>query len=218
MKRVAIAALALLVLGATAAPSLAQSDKGADLGFIGISASNTEHVRYLDITPSVPFTYYIWAKVDFAQAAVGDATQNATNGIKAWQGFMNVPASLFVLSATLNPGGLNFPAGANDFSVGTGGNLNASGAQGVVLAEISALATIAESDAVISLTESLQPTYTGGPLWQEFLSINGCTNVLTGDAFACFRLFDNVGDMILNNTGVATEETSFGALKADYDE
>lgn len=218
MKRVAIAALALLVLGATAAPGLAQSNLGSDLGFIAPSASNTEHDRYVDVAPSIPFTFYIWCKIDFTQ--IGESTQNSTNGIGAWEGYLNVPATVLVLSSVLNPAGaLNFPGGPNDYSVGTGSLLSASSATGVALVDVSALVLAAVSDVTIDMGPALQPTFETAtkPMWQEWLAINGCTNTVTGDPFKCFRFFDNVGDLVLNPVAtVPVDETSFGTIKAGY--
>ncbi len=215
MKRVAIAALVLLALGATAAPTLAQSGEGAPLGFIGVSASNTMHDRYVDVQPSIPFTFYVWAKVDFGQ--IGQPTQNTSNGLKGWEAQVSIPAEMFVLSTTLEPtNALNFGDVPGEFIIGTGALVRAD--TGVALATIQALVTSAVTDLTLSLSgtspSSVDPA---APMWLEWLDVNGCT-LPGGGPTNCKRPFDNVGDMKINWTGVPVQQTSFGTLKAGYDQ
>lgn len=215
MKRVAIVALALLMMGATAAPALAQSNVGSPLGFVGVSGSNTSHVKHISVTASVPFNFYIWSKVDFGH--IGQPAQNSSNGLKGWELSISIPSSLFLLGAAqLNP-----PAALNvgsfpNFNVGTGSNLNASASTGVALATFQALATVPVTNIEITLggaaVSSIQPAK---PLWLEWLTTNGCTNPVTSAPTNCLRYFANAGKLVINGP-VANDETSVGTLKSNY--
>lgn len=215
MKRIAIATLALLIAGALAVPAQAQTTSfGTAFGSLYLSAATDQQVDYLqNITPGVQFEFYLVAEIDFS--AIGEPGQNATNGIKAYEARVTVPASMFVLNQAADPAEVDIGTKAPpvfDYVVGTGQNVLASSTPRA-LVTFTGLFTAETGGTVLAEVGTVANPSTDNPNWVEWLAINECSTP-TGPT-GCIREFTDFGNLRLS-TGVDTDQDSWGGMKAQF--
>ena len=220
MKRIATAALSLLLMGALAGPAMAQSDVGDPFGDIYLSGAPNSYMPIMDanqIQLFQSFEFYLVADIDFAD--IGDASQNFSNGITAWEGSFTAPSQLIITNAALTPSNAqDFGNSNTDFIVGVGINGIIADSTPLPLVTFNALvsAAIPAPGFEMVIGEASIPTIPGTPVWQEILNVNGCTNRVTGAAEKCLYPFATIGSLTIS-TDVATEDASWGTLKSGYD-
>lgn len=218
MKRIATVALSLLVLGAMASPVMAQSDVAEPLGSLYLSPINDQYQSTMQLVPLFAAqTMYLVADVDFGD--IGAAEQNASNGIRAWEGSITVPASMIITNRTYTPTtALNFGLVPNDYIVGTGVLLAASSMPRPLLTIdfiLSAAIPAPGFEMVLGPPLSSPQTVPGQAVWQEALTLNGCTNRVTNAPEKCFFPFAFLGSLTIS-TGVSNHESTWGGLKQVY--
>lgn len=219
MKRFAIAALSLFILGATAGSALAQFDRSdvydTPMGSIYVSPFPDTYVEYFQNFPLFTQTnVYVVADIDFGD--IGQASQNLSNGIKAWEGSVTVPPQVNLLAAPYE-GELSLGNSLNDFIIAVGLPIITASSTPRPLVTLQMFATTDTLPTFnMELGAASQTTFDNVSIWQEYLTLNGCQNVQTNLPFPCFFVWDFAGSMLISNE-VAVEEESFGGLKASFD-
>jgi hypothetical protein len=237
MKRVAIAALALLVLGGTAASSMAQTF-GQELGSLYLSRSQTEYQPNLGgagvngapdedpIASFQNFSFYIVTEIDYADIGLGN--QNGAAGLQAWEAAIDLgeAVGLTVLSRTMFPGGAGDLGNGNDNWVVFLGSQVTALSTPFVLVEYSGGFFGGEppSDILVPIGSSSPSSFNPPvPGWNEGVALGECT--LNGNPIKCLRPYAFTGRMTINCVtqcldvnNVSTETPSWGAIKANYGE
>jgi hypothetical protein len=219
MKRFAIAALSLFILGAAASSALAQTERSdvydTPLGSIYVSQFPDSYYPYYQLFPLFsPQNVYIVADIDFGQ--IGGASQNLTNGIRAWEGGLTVPPGITILSATVTQQAINLGQGNADYIVGVGPAIITADSTPRPLVTLSLFAQAAVPPFTMEITPASTATFDGLSIWFEELSLNGCQNIQSGLPTPCFFLWETIGSMVLS-TQIAVEEESWGGLKTRFD-
>jgi hypothetical protein len=217
MKIIAMAAVSLFVLGAMATPSIAQSDVGEPLGTVYLSPSADSYVPVFQLIPKFALTtIYLVAEIDFTD--IGAPDQNLSNGIRGYELSITLPPAFSITSVVTNPAGLLNVASPPDFLIGVGGVLTANNSP-IRLLTISVFVTgdVPAPGFVMEIgpVQNAPQTVSGQAIWQEFLSVNGCTNRATGAPERCFFPWASTGNLRVS-TEVATEASSWGELKKGY--
>lgn len=217
MKRIATVALALLVTGAIARPVMAQSDVGAPLGSLYLSASNNSYEPIMqNLVVSQIYTIYLVADIDFAD--IGRPEQNASNGMTAWEASITAPPSMFILSRDRTPPeSLRIGADDNDFIVALGSTLAASTFPRplVTISFLLGGPVPAPGFEMVVAPARAAQTVPGEAVWLEAQTANGCTNTLSGAPEACIFPFAFLGNLTVS-TDISAEESSWGELKKGY--
>lgn len=218
MKRIAMVALSLLVMGAMASPVMAQSDVGAPLGSLYLSPLEDAYQSYVQSIPLfVAQTIYLVADVDFGD--IGAPEQNATNGIRAWEASITQPAQMIITARTLTPPtALNFGLVPNDYIIGVGTTLTASTMPRPLLRIdyiVSGAIPAPGFEMEVGPPLSSPQTVPGLAIWQENLTLNGCTGRVSGAPEKCFFPFANLGNLTVS-TEISADDSSWGELKKGY--
>lgn len=220
MKRFAIAALSLLILGTMVTPVLAQLDQvnfyQTPMGSIYVSKEPDSYVPHWQLY--LPFTVgqkvYVVADVDFAD--IGAASQNLSNGIRAWEGGVTLPPAVNVISHIV-VGGIDLGSGPGDYIVGMGNPVLASSTP-LPLVTYEFFATSPIETFEMQITESSAPSFPvlNSSIWLEQLTLNGCQNTVSLLPTQCFFVWEFMGSMMISS-GITTESESWGGLKTRFD-
>ena len=205
---------ALLVLVVASAPAFAQEDSqsvGQPLGAIYVSADSSGYVPSLTVPAGGSVTAYLIADIDYTD--IGVPSENEFNGLFAWEGTLQVPPDILLAETQLSPVGraINF-AQSPDFIVGTGEILLAENSP-ALLATFTLFSLAEVQEALVTLGPIPDPTIPGTPIWAEGDAVGNECFTVNGPT-GCVRAFATAGGLVLNESPVDTEETSFGALKA----
>jgi len=220
MKRIAIAALALIAVSVMALPATAQVNLADErLGSLYVSGAEDRQVTTIDgnvVAVNIPFDVFVVADIDFADIGAGD--QNLTNGISAWEGAFTVPAPLLVISEVFFPAGaLNFGSvsgSVREYIIGTGSTLTVGGPTKLI--QWSVLLSGApglEFDDTITVAPVAAPSTPGEVVWVEDAPLNGCE--VNGNPAGCIFRFESLGDLRVT-TAISGDDSSFGALKSRF--
>lgn len=214
MKRFAIAVLAVFIAAAVAMPAQAQDNQlyPDRVGSLYLSAEEGSYVSSLT-TGGANFTVYLVADIDFAD--VGDAGQNLSNGIGAWEAAVTLPDNpgLFLLTTiytqAVDVG--NKDTNVKNFIVGTGTTLSVG--QPTTLVTFNLLETTPLGPTAMTLGPATPASYAGEVVWREAAALNGCD--LNGADEKCIFRFAFLGSLSLNG-GVDNDADSFGSMKARF--
>jgi hypothetical protein len=111
MKRVAIAALVMLVVGMTALPVVAQTTIGQPLGWIYISANNTTYDPDIQIAPFTPISIYLMLNIDYGY--INQAGLNSSVGPFSYEAAVVIPPVFTVTAALIRNKSLNLGSDRN---------------------------------------------------------------------------------------------------------
>lgn len=220
MKRFAIAALSLFILGATAGSALAQFDRtdvyDTPMGSIYISPFPDSYYPYFQSFPTFSAqNVYIVADIDFGD--IGAASQNLLNGVRAWEGGVTAPPGVTILGADVE-GAINLGQGPTDYIVGVGTPIITADSTPRPLVTLSFLALAPIETFNMQIVPSSSPAFAATPssVWIEELTLNGCLNIQSALPTQCFFVWAFEGDMLISSD-IAVEEESFGGLKSRFD-
>jgi hypothetical protein len=244
MKRLAIAALAVLALGMGSMPAAAQQFADA-FGDLYITTDVAVDPWDLELGPTsiciddpgVPafstLNFFLVIKLDFAD--IGQEGQNVSNGFGGYEAQVTIPADLTITARTKQPpSSINVGNDATDnWIVGTGIVITASTTPYAVV-EYNSILLAAAQDLSLTLGPSDPSSFdvAGGPGpvpgWLEGVPTGDCVSG-TGSARKCLRAFERwdqcENTFFINYTGdggcaerciVATKDTSWGALKSKF--
>jgi hypothetical protein len=219
MKRFAIAALSLFVLGAAASSALAQTERSdvydTPLGSIYVSPFPDSYYPYFQSFPNFsPQNVYIVADIDFGE--IGGASQNLTNGFRGWEGGVTVPPGVTVVGSVVTSAAVNLGQGSTDFIVGVGPAIITAASTPRPLVTLSLLALAAFQPFTMEITPASTSTFDGLSIWLEELTLNGCRNIQNNLPSPCFFLWETEGSMQISS-GISVEEESWGGLKTRFD-
>lgn len=218
MKRFVLAVLSLFALTATPGSALAQFERSdvydTPMGSIYVSTLPDAYQPHLYIGPSfVPFDIYIVADIDFGD--IGAASQNLTNGIRAWEGGVTAPPELTLIGQDWE-GAFNLGQGAFDYIVGIGTPILSAESTPRPLVTLSFLSLHGYSVPFeMHITPASVQSFPNVSVWIEELTLNGCQNVVSHLPTQCFFVWAFMGPLIIQD--VAIEGDSFGGLKARFD-
>jgi hypothetical protein len=204
---------AFLILVLAATPAFAQGDSesvGQPLGAIYVSGDASAYVPSLTLAAGGSATAYVIAEIDYAD--LGVPSENEFNGLFAWEAGLQLPPEVVVLSTVLNPTGAINLAGPPNFIVGTGELLLAENSP-VLLATLTLFSATEVQEAPISLVPVPDPSIPDALTWAEENAVGNECFTPTGPT-GCVRAFATSGGLVINESPVDTEESSFGALKA----
>ena len=220
MKRFAIAALSLLILGTMVTPVLAQFERSdfydTPMGSIYVSKEPNSYNPYWQLFPTFTQEFvYVVAEIDFADIGVG--AQNVSNGIRAWEGGVTIPEGVNVLGNDWE-GAINLGTGAGDYIVGIGTPIITAASTPTPLVTFSFLALAAVETQEMMITASSSPSFPATPssIWIEELTLNGCQNVQNQLPTQCFFVWEFTGSMWISS-GITNETESWGGLKSRFD-
>jgi len=204
---------AFLLLAVSASPAVAQGDSetvGQSLGAIYASASPTSYVPSLQVEAGGSATVYIIADIDYSE--IGVPSENEFNGLFAWEASLQLPADVFSVGVALNPAGALNVGSPPDFIVGTTQVLLAENSP-LLLATISLVTVGLIQEAPVTLAPVPDPSIPDAMTWAEENAVGNECFTPTGPT-GCVRAFASSGGLVINESPVDTEESSFGALKA----
>ncbi len=203
-----------LILALAASPALAQGDSesvGRSLGAIYVSADPTTYVPSLALPAGGTATAYVIADIDYSD--IGVPSENEFNGLFAWEASLEVPPEVLIVSSSLNPTDTALNVGSPpDFIVGTGAVLLAENSP-VLLATLTLFSSVELQEAPVSLAPVPDPSIPDALTWAEENAVGNECFTPTGPT-GCVRAFTTSGGLVINESPVDTEESSFGALKA----
>lgn len=213
--------IAVLLVLASPLPALSQDGLGPELGELHLSFDPVQRVTTADQVPFDQFQFHVLASLDWGD--VGLPGLNGFNGLRGWEASVVVPPELTVVGREILPAtSIDIGNGGDNYVVGTGKLVDASGDPAVLVVYTGLLTSPGLTDLVVSLGGSQPSSFDdpGGPGvvpgWLEFYVSGQC-----GD-LRCLRPFADASSRLVINCqaspecAVAVVRRSWGSVKAGF--